>query len=309
MSFHRKNKLVLISCLALIITGIIYIAIQLSNVNYLLVFFLKYIELTFNSCGCLILIGAGYMLLQFDHNKKARAFSVALSLLITVISASTILEIIFHFNSGIDGLFVPGGYSNPIAYPFTHGQMLPATVVVYLCLGLALIGFSTKIRFVHILSQYFLHVASVFCSILLIGFAYSGTSLVNMQTHALNYLWLGGWIFTLSIAASFRYPSLGLTSLFSGDLVGNKMARRLFVMMAVSILIFGLVKVKYLGFTIWQYDSAISLFVFCILVAALLIIWHTANWLNKVDLRRIKAENELKILNEELGKRVERTDC
>nr|WP_294940908.1 PAS domain S-box protein [uncultured Mucilaginibacter sp.] len=146
---------------------------------------------------------------------------------------------------------------------------------------------------------------SVFCSILLIGFAYSGISFAEMQAHALNYLWLGGWIITLSIAASFRHPSLGLTRLFNGGLVGNKMARRLFAMMAISILLFGLVKVKYLGFSIWQYDTGISLFVFCILIVALLIIWHTANWLNKIDLRRIKAENELKVLNGELGIRVE----
>lgn len=291
--------------MALLITGIIFIAIQLSNSNDLLSFYRKYISIAFNSCLCLILVGAGYMLLQFDNNKKASAFLVALSLLLTVICSLTILEYVYHFDAGIDGLFVPGRYSNPVAYPFTHGEMLPATAVVYLCLGLALIGFSTKIKFVHILSQYFLHAVSVFCSILLIGFVYNGTSLVDMLAHVLNYVWLGGWIITLSIAASFRYPSLGLTSLFSGSLVGNKMARRLFGMMAVSILVFGLVKLKYLGFTIWQYDTAISLFVFCILAAALLIIWHTADWLNKVDLRRIKAEDGLKVLNEELGKRVE----
>ena len=304
MSFHKKNKLVLISCLALIITGIVFIGLQLSNTNYLLAFYRKYISVVFNSCLCLILIGCGYILLQFN-NKKARAFLVAVSLVLTLICALTILQYIFNFEAGIDGLFVPGRYANPAVYQFTHGQMLPATAVVYLFLGLALMGFCTRIRFVHILSQYFLHVVSVFCSILLIGFAYSDVSVADMQVHVLNYLWLGGWIITLSIAASFRHPSLGLTRLFNGGLVGNKMARRLFAMMAVSILLFGLVKVKYLGFTIWQYDTGISLFVFCILVAALLIIWHTADWLNKTDLRRIEAEAELKVLNRELGKRVE----
>ncbi len=146
---------------------------------------------------------------------------------------------------------------------------------------------------------------SAICSILLIGFAYSGISFADLQAHALNYLWLGGWIITLSIAASFQHPSLGLTGLFSGALVGNKMARSLFAMMSVSIFNFGFAKLIYLAFTIWQYDTASSLFVFCILVAVLLIIWHTANWLNQVDLRRIRAENELKVLNRELGKRVE----
>lgn len=308
MSFYKKNKLVLISSLVLFITGIIFIGIQLSNTTYLLVFYRKYISIAFTSCLCLILIGAGYMLLQFTGNKKVMAFLIATSLLLTAICTLTLLERIFHFNAGVDGIFVPRGHSNPIIYPSTYGKMLPATAVVYLCLGLALIGFCTRNKIVHIFSQYILHVASVICSILLIGFAYSGISFVDMQAHMLNYFWLGSWIITLSIAASFRYPSLGLTSLFSGNLVGNKMARRLFLMMAVSILVFGLVKVKYLSFTIWQYDTSISLFVFCILVAALLIIWHTANWLNKVDLERIKAEYELKILNAELGERVkERT--
>lgn len=244
------------------------------------------------------------MLLQ-SNNKKARTFVLSISLLVTTICVLTILEHLFNFDAGISGLLIPDRYSNPAIYHFLHGQMLPATAVVYLFLSLALAGFCTKIRLAHILSQYFLHMVSVFCSILLIGFAYSRVSFVDLQTHILNYLWLGGWIITLSITASFRHPSLGLTKLFSGNLVGNKMARRLFAMMAVSILLFGLVKVKYLGFAIWQYDTGISLFVFCILVVVLLIIWHTANWLNKIDIRRIKAENELKVLNRELGKRVE----
>lgn len=304
MNFHKKNKLVLISCLILIVTGITFIGILLSDSDYLLAFYQKYISIVFNSSLCLILIGTGYMLLH-SYNRKARAFVLALSLLLTTICVLTILEHLFHFDAGIDEFLVPGQYADPTIYHFIHGQMLPATAVVYLFLGLALIGFCTKIRLIHVLSQYFLHMVSVFCSILLIGFAYSSVSFVDLQTHILNYLWLGGWIITLSIAASFRHPSLGLTRLFSGTLVGNKMARRLFAMMAVSILLFGLVKVKYLGFSIWQYDTGISLFVFCILVTALLIIWHTANWLNRIDLRRINAENELKVLNGELGKRVE----
>ena len=294
----------MISCLILIITGLTFIGILLSNSDYLLAFYQKYISIVFNSSLCLILIGAGYILLQ-SHNRKTRAVVIAVSLLLTAICTLTLLERIFHFDAGINGLFVSDRYSNPAISNFIRGQMLPATAVVYLFLGLALMGFCTRIRLVHILSQYFLHIVSVFCSILLIGFAYSGVSLIELQTHTLNYLWLGGWIITLSITASFRHPSLGLTRLFSGALVGNKMARRLFTMMAVSILLFGLVKVKYLGFSIWQYDTGISIFVFCILVVALLIIWHTANWLNKIDLRRIKAENELKILNRKLGERVE----
>ena len=55
------------------------------------------------------------MLLQFDNNKKASAFLVALSLLLTVICSLTILEYVYHFDAGIDGLFVPGRYSNPVA--------------------------------------------------------------------------------------------------------------------------------------------------------------------------------------------------
>lgn len=305
MSFHKKNKLVLISSLVLFTTGIIFIGIQLSNTNYLLIFYRKYISIVFNSCLCLSLIGAGYTLLQFAGNKKVNAVLIAISLLLTAVCTLTLLEHILHFNAGVDGFFIPRGYLNPMIHPSTYGKMLPATAIVYLCLGLALIGFCTENKTVHIFSQYTLHVASVFCSILLIGFAYSGISFVDMQAHTLNYFWIGGWIIILSIAASFRHSSLGLTNLFSGTLVGNKMARRLFLMMTVSILVFGLVKVKYLSFTIWQYDTSISLFVFCILVAALLIIWHTANWLNKVDLERIKAEYELKVLNGELEKRVE----
>ncbi len=128
MSFQKKNKLVLISSLVLIITGIIFMGIQLSNTNYLLVFYRKYITIVFNSCFCLLLVGAGYMLLQFDSNRKARTFLVAVSLLLTVICALTISESIFHFDAGIDGLFIPKRYSNPVIYPSTYAH-IPVLII------------------------------------------------------------------------------------------------------------------------------------------------------------------------------------
>lgn len=118
MSFQKKNKLVLISALVLFFTGIIFIGIQLSDANYLLVFYRKYISVVFTSCLCLMLVGAGYILQQFDQNMRARAFLIALSLLLMAICVLTILEYLFHFNAEIGLLFVSGRYSDPIAYSF-----------------------------------------------------------------------------------------------------------------------------------------------------------------------------------------------
>ncbi len=281
------------------VLGIVYCCIMLSDNNYLLIFYKKYIRIEFNANVCLTLVGAGYFFLQHERNKKFRFILVILSLLLIIIAGITLAEYIFHFNAGIDEFFMPGKYGSGANGPFP-GRMKTPTSIVYLSYGLSMLGFTTKNRLAHIFSQYLLYLTAVITSMLLIGFIYNASFLKLLVFYALNYFLIGILIVTHSLAATFLHPTIGVNSLFSGNLVGNKMARRLFMLIVSITVILGVLKVNGLTMHFWDFDSSFSLFIIFFLLVVLLIIWNTANWLNEIDKRRILAEAQSNLLNEYL---------
>ncbi len=269
--------------------------------------FKKYVSLKFNNAVCTTLIGAYYLLFQFETNKKTRFIFPVLALIIILISGLTLLEHLFNINTGIDQLFFTDRYGIAYGDKFP-GRMIAQAATVFLLFGLALLGFSTKNKVARVLSQYAMHLVSLIVATLLIGFIYSDKLFNNIREYGLSFLYEGSLFFIMSVTASFLCPTLGITRLFTGNLLGNKMARRLFILITVMVLFFGLIKEKYLSFKVWQFDTGFSLFIVCILLVSLLVIWYTANWLNRMDLKRYEAEKKLKLLNENLEQRVkERT--
>ena len=83
------------------------------------------------------------------------------------------------------------------------------------------------------------------------------------------------------------------------------MARRLFALIVVLVVILGYLKVQSLHYQLFSVGFGFSLLVICFSVMGLAIIWHTANWLNGIDAKRYEAEEKVKTLNKELEKRVE----
>ncbi len=308
MTVSKKGKFVVTLSLLIIATGIILMAIMLLNVPYPETWFPKYVQIKFNNAFCITLIGACFFLFQFENNKKIKIFYFVLSISIILISTLTLAEHFFNIDTGIDQLFLTDRFGKA-ANEQHPGRVMAPAALVFLFFGLSLFGFGIKSHLINIISQYALHAVSFILAILLVGFLYSDSFFNNLDIYGLNYLYEGTLLFIMSVTASFLHPSLGISRLFSGNHVGNKMARRLFILMAGVILFFGIIKLKFSGLKLWQFDTGFSLFIICLLLVALLIIWHTASWLNKIDIKRCEAEKEIKILNEQLEMRVaERTE-
>ena len=183
--------------------------------------------------------------------------------------------------------------------------MVPQVAVAFGLSGLALLGFSIKNPLINKLSQYALHLVTAISAVAIISYLYSFSFLNNPQPENPIILLMAVLFFLTSIIGSRLHPSLGMASLFSGSLVGNKMARRVFILMAFVIVIFGLLKEQSLGFKLFSFDTNFSLLTICLLLVSLVIVWHTANWLNRIDAKRYAAEEEIKVMNEELEQRVQ----
>jgi PAS domain S-box-containing protein len=183
--------------------------------------------------------------------------------------------------------------------------MLPQVAFCFGLLGIAMFGFGAKDLNVRKMSQYLLHFVTVYTSDAIISYLY-GLSFRD-ATHFEDQIvfWAALLIFVNSIAASLLNPNLGVTRLFIGHRVGNKMARRLFTLLAFVIMIFGAFRERSLNIKLFSFDTNFSLLTVCLLLVSLAIIWNTAMWLNRIDIKRREAEEEVKVMNEELEKRVD----
>lgn len=216
---------------------------------------------------------------------------------------------LFHFSAGIDQLVVTDKAAIAQKYPFP-GRMAVTVSFCFMISGLSLLGFSAKKPFIQLLSQYLLHLVTVIAAMAIIGYLYGASLFYNLSNVGAMAISTAVLLFLVSIGASLLHPSLGITQLFTGDLVGNKMARRLFVLTVLAVIILGILRVQTQYFYQFTLNLWVSLVTVCFLSLSLLMIWNTATWLNRMDLKRAQAEQEIKVMNEELEQIVEqRTDA
>jgi len=264
-----------------------------------------FVAMSFNSALCFVLFGGALLITQYPGRKYNIFIFSVLSLLGTLIGLITISQDLFHYNSGLDQLFVTDKTKPSFDFPYP-GRMAFNASICFTFLGLGFLFLIPKKRIFNIFSQAFFHLVTILSAIALIGYLY-GVSFfrvvlykTSMATHTAILF------FILSVAASLLNPSIGITQLFTGKRVGNQMARRLFTLMILMIIIFGSLRNQTHRFQLFPtLDIGVSVLAVCFLLVSLLLIWHTANWLNKIDKRRSEAEEEVKWMNLELEKRVE----
>ena len=264
-----------------------------------------FIAMRFNAALCFILFGGALLFSQYQTNNYKTPAFFTLSLAATVVAFTTIYQDIFHVNIGIDQLFVFDKTVASSLIPFP-GRMAFNASTNFCLLGIGFLALNSKGRLATLIAQYFFHAVTILSGIALVGYVY-GVALFNSLFYVTSMALLTAILFfILSIAASLLNPTVGITGLFTGKRIGNKMARRLFGLIVIMIILFGSIRSETgLSGIFSSMNIGISLLAICFLLVSLLIIWSTANWLNKIDAQRSKAEEEVRIMNAQLEKRVE----
>jgi two-component system, sporulation sensor kinase E len=263
-----------------------------------------FVSMVFNTALCFVLFGGALLLTQYPIGKYQIPFFFTISLIATLIGSITLLQFLFHFDTGLDQLFVADKEKISKAHLFSGRMAFNAAICVSL-FGLGLVMLAIKTRLSNLLAQYLFHVVMILSAIALIGYMY-GVSLFyslfyvsSMATHTAILF------FILSLGASLLNPSIGITRLFTDKQIGNKMAKRLFTLMVIMVILFGSLRMQTQHYRLFTLDTGISLLAVCFLLVSLIIIWNTANWLNRIDAQRSAAEEEVKLINADLEKRVE----
>ena len=261
-----------------------------------------FVSMKFNVALAFIFLGTALLITQFQFKKYTVVF-IALTTIVILIGTVSLLQDLFHFNAGIDQLFIADKTSvlEKSLYP---GRMAANTAFCFILFGLSLLGFCTKNRRSLSLAQYFLHLVTVISALSIVGYLYGVPLFYNFYFDRSMAVHTAILFSSLSVSASLLHPSLGITDLFTGRLVGNIMARQVFILIVSIVAILGILRACSLYFKLFSVQTGISILVICFICMGLALIWHTANWLNKFDKGRHDAEEEIKVMNEELEKRV-----
>ncbi len=303
MFYTPKLKAVnLISSISLL-TGVLVIIAPLLHLPPFPGIFHGYVFMTFNTALCFALLSVTLLLTQLQIKKYNTILFLALSSAIILIGIVSVLQDLIHFNAGIYQLFISG--KAPLIKKHSYPTSIAvSTAVCFVLFGFALLGFSFKNLLLLTLSQYFLHVITAISVMSIIGYLYGLPLFYTLNFDSSMGILTALLLFPLSVITSLLNPSIGITGLFTGVLVGNTMARRVFTLIAFIIIVFGTLRMGSLRFHLFSEQTGISVLVICFIWLGLALIWHTANWLNKFDRRRHDAEEEVNVMNDELERRV-----
>ncbi|MGN6178637.1 MAG: PAS domain S-box protein [Mucilaginibacter sp.] len=303
LPYKVRNNIIIIGLIVLI-CGLFIITGWITNAPPLQKLLAFQIAVKFNTGLCFALFGVSLLASQ-SENKTFNSLFYVSAALGTTIGLLTFSQELFRFNCGIDTLFI--GDKTPVSsiLPFP-GRMASNSSLDFSLLGIGLLMIKATKRSYRIAAQYLFHLVTTLSAISLIGFLY-GVSLFQtlfyitaMPPHTATLF------FILSIAASIYNPSLGISQVFTGQLVGNRMARRLFFMLVLVVIFLATLHNGTHEMQLFSSkDIGISLLSVCFLFMSLLLIWNTASWLNKIDIRRQEAESKVTQINAELEKLIE----
>ncbi len=305
MADPQKNKIVIIICLIAITAGITVMTGWLLDIPRLESIIPGFEQMRFNAALCFVLFGAALLLTQFKTSAYSTVLFYTFSLLGTCIGLTTLLQDLFHFNTGLDQFFVTDKTTASYNIPFP-GRMAFNASFSFFVLGAGFLSLRAKKNGWLLFAQLHFHLVTILSAVSLIGYLY-GVSFfrvflykTSMATHTALLF------FGLSLAASLLHPAFGITKLFSGKKVGNQMARRLFGLMILMVVIFGSLRIQTQHFGLFSsVNLGVSILAVCFLLVSLLLIWNTANWLNSIDKKRSEAEDKVKKMNAGLEKMVE----
>ncbi|MEQ8878258.1 MAG: PAS domain S-box protein, partial [Cyclobacteriaceae bacterium] len=206
---------------------------------------------------------------------------------VLTIGLLSLTEEFLKINLGIDQLFFAGDPLSP-----TPSRISGATALCFSLMGFFAVTLRSK-RSIHQLSQVGLHIVTFISFIAVFGYLlglfplYKHWFINSMAIHtSVGFL-------SISVSASLIFPSLGISNLFTGNRIGNVMARRLFSQMIIAILILAYIRIISMRYEWVTVEFGIALFAFSFILVTLILIRSTANALNNLATKKDLAENSL----------------
>jgi len=305
MNILQRNTTIVAAGLITVVTSGIVITGWISNIPAMQCIVPGFGAMKFNPALCFLLLGCTLLLTQYRITKYTHIIIFLLPLLAFIIGLITLSQDIFHFNTGIDQLFVFDGTPRSAKLPYP-GRMAFNASLSFVLLGTGFLALTVPKHAFILAAQCLFNIVTFISVFALIGYLY-GTSLFNALFYVTSMAGHTAILFLLSsVAASLLNPSIGVMRLFTGKQVGNRVAKRFYVLLTIMVIIYGAMIAHKSQLRLFSsIDIEISVLAVSFLVISLVFIGNMASWLNNIDKKRHEAEEQIKLINTELEKRIE----
>ena len=177
MTSQQKNRMIIITGCFSVAAGLIVILGWILHVPVLTQIIPGFVSMVFNPALCFVLFGCILLSTQY-HVKKYQSFVyLVCSFAGMLIGLITLLQFLFHFNAGLDELFVKDTEAISPKHLFAGRMALNSAVIIFL-MGLGFLALSIQKRVLNLLAQYLFHVVTILSAIALVGYLY-GVSLFD----------------------------------------------------------------------------------------------------------------------------------
>ncbi len=282
--------------------AIITVAAWLGDMQGRAPIFWRFLAVSFYTAICLMLLSIDLWLTQYPVFKYRSTLLIVFPLVVAAMAVLSLSEYFFNINIGIDQFVV-----HEVVFKAPDpGRMAISTSIDLLFMGLGLLSLQiSSSRSWKIAAQLSFQLVTILSAIALIDDIYNA-SLYHTFFYAGSMDLHTSVIFILlSIATTLLNPSLGLVKLFVSRRIGYQVAKRLFVLITVLVLVYGSARLQVERSKTLPVALTISVMVVCFLLAMLAVVWYVASWMNKADDQRTKAEEEVKAINVDLERRVQ----
>jgi PAS domain S-box-containing protein len=285
----------------LVITVALFVIVGwLANIPFLMSVFPGYISMTFNTALSFILTGTVlYLTVNDIHIILARSIAVV----VIVFAATILLQDIVGVAFGIDELFIKDESIDTLKHGIP-GRMAPSTAFNFICLNLSFLLFSIKKKRVVVFTQSLFYLVTVISFMAILGYMFSTPILYKLSFLTSMAVHTALLFFITSIAASLLRPSVGLVRVFTGNQLGDVLARKIFPLMLGIFVLFAYLRILSFRYALISVESGIAIYTAIIVLSVLIILFRTANWINLIDAKRTTAEFELRKINATLAELV-----
>jgi signal transduction histidine kinase len=292
---NKYKKYIIIVSLIVAIISFLVIFGWILNMPLLKSVLPGYETMKFNTALCFILISTTLFLQIINSNRTWHQLSTILCSIVLICATLSFSQELFNYNLGIDQLFVTDfeAIANNKAYP---GRMSPLTAICFILLALAFFGIKSVYQRVIKVTQILFHTITTLSFIAILGYLFEVPVFYKLSFLTSMAILTAIAFFILSIAAALINPTIAFAGLFTGNKVGNIMARKLFIQMLAVILILTNICLWSIRHSEVSVEFGVALFATFFIIVSLFLIRRTANQINRSDFKKRQVEDNLKEL-------------
>ena len=187
-----------------------------------------------------------------------------------------------------------------------HFGMSPQTAICFILLCIAMAGIENKVRIYRLITQWVLNLVTFISFVVIVGHLFTVPLLHQFSLFPSMAFYSAVAFCLFSVAAALLNPDVGITGMFTGNKIGNAMARRLFIQMLFSVLLIGYIHLEDHRNNWLSEEVGTALQTIVLATTGLLFIWETTRSANKSG---EKQRSLRRILNWRLILRLMRLSC